>query len=329
MTIEAWFQLASATEGFDIAGYGENSGNGSRVALGWDGSNGLLEFENMDVSGPLPFDANWHHMVGVYGGGVLTTATSQLYLDGNVVSNATTGGTPAITTTEFKIGGIPTVRTCCAMNGSIDEVRVSSGTRSVDWIATEYANQSSPWTFYTVETTGGLPTPVVSSLSPAAGGSNAAVAINVSNFGTTQGGSSVSFNGTAPSSISELEQCTDCCGDSFRGDDWACYRHGKFCNEQQQCLFHGEQSADHESLASCRSSRQLRCDLWLWIGPPGNGGYVMFNGAICNIQTWSDNTIEVVVPDAATTGPVTVTVNGISSNGAQFTVEVPAGIGTI
>ena len=36
------------------------------------------------------------------------------------------------------------------MNGSIDEARVSNIARSADWIKTEYNNQSSPSTFYTV-----------------------------------------------------------------------------------------------------------------------------------------------------------------------------------
>jgi Concanavalin A-like lectin/glucanases superfamily len=35
-------------------------------------------------------------------------------------------------------------------NGTIDEVRVSSYARSADWIVTEYNNQNSPSTFYTV-----------------------------------------------------------------------------------------------------------------------------------------------------------------------------------
>src|SRR6266498_101169 len=34
--------------------------------------------------------------------------------------------------------------------GSVDELRVSSIARSSDWIATEFSNQSSPATFYTL-----------------------------------------------------------------------------------------------------------------------------------------------------------------------------------
>jgi len=35
-------------------------------------------------------------------------------------------------------------------HGVLDEVHISSGARSADWIATEYNNQSSPSTFYSI-----------------------------------------------------------------------------------------------------------------------------------------------------------------------------------
>jgi hypothetical protein len=36
------------------------------------------------------------------------------------------------------------------LSGAVDEVRISSAARSADWISTEYNNQSSPSTFYSV-----------------------------------------------------------------------------------------------------------------------------------------------------------------------------------
>jgi hypothetical protein len=39
---------------------------------------------------------------------------------------------------------------CCTLTGDIDEVRFSQVARSTDWIATDYASQSSPSTFYSV-----------------------------------------------------------------------------------------------------------------------------------------------------------------------------------
>jgi hypothetical protein len=51
------------------------------------------------------------------------------------------------------------------LNGSLDELRFSTVARSSDWIATEYNNQSSPSTFYSItlgQQSGGNPTPWLS-----------------------------------------------------------------------------------------------------------------------------------------------------------------------
>ena len=48
---------------------------------------------------------------------------------------------------------------------------------------------------------------------------------------------------------------------------------------------------------------------------------VTFNGTIGAPQSWSDTRIVVGVPEAATTGLVVVTVDGIASNGILFTVS--------
>jgi hypothetical protein len=109
-----------------------------------------MEFENLGVNATLPSAAAWHHLVGVYGGGELNSAADSIYIDGVPSVVTTSGGTPSIATDEFKIGGVPTVWSCCNFTGSVDEVRVSSGTRSADWVATEYNSQSSPATFYAV-----------------------------------------------------------------------------------------------------------------------------------------------------------------------------------
>src|SRR4029077_15664947 len=102
----------------------------------------------------------------------------------------------AITTSEFKIGGIPTGTFCCAMNGSVDEGRVSSGVRSAGWVATEYANESSPSAFYSVqEQVTPNSSPTIQGLSPSAGSPGVAVAIRGYGFKPTQGGSGVTFNG--------------------------------------------------------------------------------------------------------------------------------------
>jgi regulation of enolase protein 1 (concanavalin A-like superfamily) len=51
---------------------------------------------------------------------------------------------------------------------------------------------------------------------------------------------------------------------------------------------------------------------------------VQFNGTIATPTTWSTTSLVVPVPAGATTGPVVVTVGGLTSNGMTFTVTVTA-----
>ncbi|HEY2470684.1 MAG TPA: DUF2341 domain-containing protein, partial [Terracidiphilus sp.] len=151
VTLEAWVKQASG----EAFGFGSNCicEGGVRIGLYQDSSTVGLEFENESFTGPIPVDSNWHHVVGVYAGGNLdlnVPADQQLFVDGIPVLNAAGGGTPFFNTTELKIGGIPTVSGCCAFSGSVDEVRISSGVRSADWVATEFNNESSPSTFYSI-----------------------------------------------------------------------------------------------------------------------------------------------------------------------------------
>ena len=73
-------------------------------------------------------------------------------------------------------------------SGLIDELRVSTaGCHSSDWIATEYNNQSPSSTFYNFVT--------ITSLSPTIGQVGTQVSIQGTGFGTSQGASTVTFNG--------------------------------------------------------------------------------------------------------------------------------------
>ncbi len=50
------------------------------------------------------------------------------------------------------------------------------------------------------------------------------------------------------------------------------------------------------------------------------GSTVQFNALTAQVRSWSDTSITVIVPSNATSGPITATVGGIVSNGAQFTL---------
>jgi len=91
----------------------------------------------------------WHHVVATSNG-----SNWNIYLDGNLSNDGTTtnsGSTIDTTNTgnlyvgQRSNGGY--------VNGNIDNVQISNIARSSSWIATEYNNQNSPETFYSVQST--------------------------------------------------------------------------------------------------------------------------------------------------------------------------------
>ena len=85
----------------------------------------------------------WHLLTGVYDG-----ATMQIYLDGVQRGSVAQTGNISSYNTPLRIGanGAPGE----FFKHNIDEVRVANTARSAGWIATEYNNQKSPSTFYSL-----------------------------------------------------------------------------------------------------------------------------------------------------------------------------------
>lgn len=83
-----------------------------------------------------------HHVVGTFAGGVW-----KIYTDGTLNNSVTDTGPPSSTAGILLGSREPTVN---PLTGKVDEARVMDTAVSADWVATEYANESSPSTFYTV-----------------------------------------------------------------------------------------------------------------------------------------------------------------------------------
>jgi RHS repeat-associated protein len=133
----------------------------------------------------------WTHVVGTYDGSNL-----KIYLNGNLENQVSETGNIASTSQNVVLGADTAAR-IEYLNGSIDEARISNIARSADWIATEYHNQSSPSTFHAVGTSAQGPIPfLITGLSPSVADFGASVIIEGTNFGSTQGNSTVSLNGT-------------------------------------------------------------------------------------------------------------------------------------
>jgi PKD repeat protein len=168
-TMSAWVKPTSyaGTKWPTIYTYGDY-----RASMGLTvqeaGSDGLIENWINDATlqqstNPVTLNA-WNYVTITR-----TATTTSFYLNGNAdgssgVTEVTTGGQAST------IGNFATRVVDEAFKGTIDEVRLSasstsSGARSYDWIVTEYRNQNSPSTFYSVSSeeswscTGSTPTP--------------------------------------------------------------------------------------------------------------------------------------------------------------------------
>jgi hypothetical protein len=88
----------------------------------------------------------WYHITCTYA----ASTDLKIYKNG-AVQTMTNPNTDAITSlpsagTSFQIG-YETAESRTALDGKIDEVRISNTVRSADWILTEYRNQSAPATY--------------------------------------------------------------------------------------------------------------------------------------------------------------------------------------
>jgi hypothetical protein len=88
----------------------------------------------------------WNHVAISYDG-----ATASFFING--VPSGTNSISISFGTGNYYIGDAQNGETFI---GNIDELKLSASVRSPDWIATEYNNQNSPSTFYSVSTENGF-----------------------------------------------------------------------------------------------------------------------------------------------------------------------------
>ncbi len=146
-TFSGWIKLS----GLDTNGsvlLGSNTGNNINV---WQIGNSTTFWIGGSSSVSItstPFtDNTWRYITATQSGTLL-----KVYINGNEVGSANGAGMTWPTGTKnFTLGDwIGSSGTNWSTKGIIDEVRVSNTARSQDWIKTEYYNQNSPSTFYTV-----------------------------------------------------------------------------------------------------------------------------------------------------------------------------------
>ncbi len=111
----------------------------------WDNNGTEYGFPEADNAGNTSITDNaWH-----YACFVKNATSGTYYLDGNADGTVTADRDVSYLTANFVIGS--DYRDGSRFfSGTMDELRISSAARSAGWIATEYNNQSSPSTFFSI-----------------------------------------------------------------------------------------------------------------------------------------------------------------------------------
>ena len=185
-------------------------------------------------------------------------------------------------------------------------------------------------TFDNVSFSAGTPaTPVITAITPTSGTVGTSVTISGSNFGATQGTSSVRFNGAAASSITSWSNTQIIASPPTTASTGplTVIVNGTGSNRDFVFSFYNPvlTSATPPS-AAVGGSIQLAGS---GFGASQGSSQVKFNGLVAGVNSWSDTAITATVPSNATTGPITVTVGGFPSNGVQFTVIPPVSVTAI
>jgi len=155
------------------------------------------------VGSTANFDPTAWHLYTV----VATASNTQsVYVDGTLVSSGTDSVISPATGMGMNIGKTDRASPYQYFtNGNLDEVHVLTAPLSSSWIATEYANQSSPGTFYSVANAAG------SSAGPSINPLGVAVAVgnSLTISGSSLGSSgTVTFSGSAPVAASNWSSNT-------------------------------------------------------------------------------------------------------------------------
>jgi uncharacterized protein YjdB len=186
MTLEGWVNLAAwPNDGY--GGYLGSKGKEYFIEFTTDnsGAHGIVTgtyingtfFAGTAVAVVSSLTGKFHHFAATWDG-----TYWNLFVDG-VLAAQTAGSGPSVSSEPFTIGaqtfsgGIPFQ----FLDGAIDEVRVSTSARSPNWIQTEYNNQSSPTTFYSIGAEQAVGAPSVSvAVSPTTGTLTAGQTLQIS-----------------------------------------------------------------------------------------------------------------------------------------------------
>jgi RHS repeat-associated protein len=275
----------------------------------------VYDYSGLDTSSPL--DASATPQTGTSTSGVSGTLTttnpndllfSFFHSDNGVTNTAGTGFTGRTPPGDsYPLGE--------------DKNATSTGTYSATMNFSASADYVGFLVAFKAASGGGGSSPSITSLSPTSGAVGTSVTITGSNFGSTQGSSTVKFNGTTatPTSWSATSIVAPIPSGATTGPVVVTVG-GVASNNDHAFTVTGPAPTIDSLSPNSGPATTLVSIYGSNFGSTQGSSTVKFGGIATNPTSWSDTTIVAPVPAGAQTGNVTVTVNGVASNGEMFTV---------
>lgn len=333
ITISYWSYVPSSSVQSAVALSVGGADNPNRImaSVPWSDDNMYWDYGSWSGGGRVStsyssYLNSWAHVVLQYNA---STTTHLIYLNGSLVASTSNSDTPTSNESGVYIG-VWSPSNGYYHKGTIDEFRISTVARSSDWISTEYANQSSPSTFFSAGSpqAGTLASPNISSITPTSAGAGYSVTIAGSNFGTTQGSSSITFNGTSATVTSWSDTSISATVPSGATTGYVVATVGGITSNSVS--FTVLPTPVISSLSS--SSGPVGMPVTMTgtsFGASQGSSTVTFNGTSATATSWSNSNISITVPSGASTGNIVVTVAGVASSGTMFTVTTGPGISSL
>jgi len=185
--------------------------------------------------------------------------------------------------------------------------------------------------------TGASAAPQISSVSPTSGPAGTSITITGTNFGASQGTSTVTFNGTSQTTFAEAPQGIRFANRVATPTSWSATSIvapvPSGASTGNVVVTVSDQASNGVGFTATSPAPGIT-GLSFMSGPAGTSNTitgtnfgvsqgasaVAFNNTVATPTSWSATSIVVPVPSGATTGNVVVTVGGQASNGVSFTV---------
>jgi len=297
--------------------YAENIASGANaVTVSESISNNTLRFAILEYSG-LAASNSLDATIATLGSGaalnsgnVSTTSGGDLVLGVLVTANGATFTGGSGLTIEERVPAAPNTKLMVE-----DGIQTLAGSVAANAMLTASDNWGAG--VATFKAAGGVLPPSISNLIPVSGPVGTSVTITGTNFGATQGNSTVTFNGTAatPTSWSATSIAVPVPAGATTGNVAVTVgglaSSGVAFNVLATPVITGlsPASGSPSTIVTISGTK---------FGLSQGGSTVTFNGTIASPTSWNASTIVVPVPVGANSGSVIVTVNGVASSGSPF-----------